>query len=142
MGKIFFYHFQVINSRLKNKKFPSELLTRNWKIESSLRVNNSIGKRLFFHFRVTNLKLKNKKFYFESLIRKMKEQNLDFEVTRDSFIEMKYSILNYLNKNIGMLDFVILAIDLALNRYCLWSWDYSAHALHYAIVFFEKGFSY
>ena len=142
MGKIFFYHFQVINSRLKNKKFPSELLTRNWKIESSLRVNNSIGKLLFFHFRVTNLKLKNKKFYFESLIRKMKEQNLDFEVTRDSFIEMKYSILNYLNKNIGMLDFVILAIDLALNRYCLWSWDYSAHALRYAIVFFEKSFCY
>ena len=42
-----------------------------------------------------------------------------------------------------MLDFVIL--DLALKRYCLWSWDYSAlylnmtlHALRYAIVFFEK----
>ena len=34
--------------------------------------------------------MENKKFYFELLIRKMKEQNLDFEVTRDFFIETKY----------------------------------------------------
>ena len=37
-------------------------------------------------------------------------------------------------KNVGMLDFVILDIDLALNRYCLRSWSRSAHALLYAIV--------
>ena len=43
-----------------------------------------------------------------------------------------------LEENEGMLNFVILDINLALNRYCLWSWNYSAHALHYAIVFFEK----
>ena len=50
----------------------------------------------------------------------MKEQNLDFEVARDFFIEMKYhTIHNYLKKNVSMLDFVILDIDLVLNRYCL-----------------------
>ena len=37
-----------------------------------------------------------------------------------------------------MLDFVILDIDLAFNRYCLWSWDYSVHALRYPIVFLKK----
>ena len=42
-------------------------------------------------------------------------------------------------KNVGMSD---LDIDLALNRYCIRSWDYSAHALRYAIVFSEKNFSY
>ena len=45
-------------------------------------------------------------------------------------------------KNVGMLDFVILDLDLNLNRYCVWSWDYSAHALHYAIVFFKKDFCF
>ena len=34
------------------------------------------------------------------------------------------------------MNFVILDIDLALNSYCVWLWDYSAHALPYAIVFF------
>ena len=44
------------------------------------RVANSIGKLLFVHFRVTNWKFK----------RKMKGQNLDLKVARNSFIEMKY----------------------------------------------------
>ena len=47
---------------------------------------------------------------------------------------MKYTIQYYLD--IGMLDFVILNEDFALNRYCLWSQDHSAHILCYAIVFF------
>ena len=53
----------------------------------------------------------------------MKKQNLDFEVARDFFIEMKYAIQNYLKKKIGMLDFVISDRDLALNikRSCLGS---------------------
>ena len=38
----------------------------------------------------------------------------------------------------GIFDFVILVIDLALNMYYLRSWDYSAHALSYAIVFLEE----
>ena len=43
--------------------------------------------------------MENKKFYFELLIRKMKEQNLNLEVARDFFIEMKYyTIQNYLKK--------------------------------------------
>ena len=43
--------------------------------------------------------LRNKKFYFQLLIRKMEEQNLDFEIARDFFIEMKYyTIQNYLKK--------------------------------------------
>ena len=43
--------------------------------------------------------LQNKKFFFELLIRKMKEQILDFEVTRDFFTKMKYyTIQNYLKK--------------------------------------------
>ena len=33
---------------------------------------------------------------------------------------------------------MILDIYLALNSYCLWSWDYSAHALRYAILFWKK----
>ena len=42
----------------------------------------------------------------------MEEQSLDFKVARDFFIEMKYyTIQNYLKKNVGMLDFLILDID-------------------------------
>ena len=43
-------------------------------------------------------------------------------------------------KNVNMFDFVILDIDLALYRYCLWSGGYSAHALRNVIVIFEKSF--
>ena len=49
----------------------------------------------------------------------MKKQNLDFEMVRDFFVEMKYIQFELFEKNVGMFDFVILAIDLALNRYCL-----------------------
>ena len=41
----------------------------------------------------------------------MKEQILDFEIARYFFIEMKY-----LKQIVGMLDFVILDIDLALHE--------------------------
>ena len=69
----------------------------------------------------------------------MEKENLDFEVARDLFIEIKhYAIQDCLKKCVGILDFVILDIDLAFNRYCLWSWDYSPHALRYSIVFFWK----
>ena len=54
----------------------------------------------------------------------MKKQNLYFKVARDFFIETKYyAIQNYLKKNIGMLDFVILDLDIALNikSYCFGS---------------------
>ena len=58
-----------------------------------------MAKFSFFHCRVTNSKLKNEKFYFELLIRKIKEQNLEFTVFRDLFIEIKYyTIENYLKK--------------------------------------------
>ena len=60
---------------------------------------------------------------------------------------LKISLLNwniiqfsYFLKNVSILDFVILDTDLAINRYCLWSWHYSAHSLPYAIVFWEKLF--
>ena len=43
----------------------------------------------------------------------MKEQILDFEIARYFFIEMKY-----LKQIVGMLDFVILDIDLALREKC------------------------
>ena len=72
----------------------------------------------------------------------MKEQNLDFEVAWEFFIEMKYYTIKNHGKNISILDFVILDIDFTLKRYCLSSWDYSTHALRYAIVFFEKNFCY
>ena len=57
----------------------------------------------------------------------MKEQNLDFEVVRDFFTETKYSpIQNCLKKNVGILYFMsldidlpLLDVDLALNGYCL-----------------------
>ena len=80
--------------------------------------------------------MKNKKFYFELLIRKIKEQNLNFEVGQDFFIEMKYTIQNYLKKKCRHVGFLV--IDLTLDRYCLWSRDYSKHALRYAFVFFWK----
>ena len=67
------------------------------KYEVPLQATNSIGK-LFFHFLVCNSKLKKYKFYFELLIRKAEEQNLDFEVARNFFIEMKYTIHIYLKK--------------------------------------------
>ena len=41
----------------------------------------------------------------------MRKQNLDFEVARDFFIEMKFYNSELFKKNVGMLDFVILDID-------------------------------
>ena len=32
-------------------------------------------------------------------------------------------------KNIGMMDFAIIEMDLALSKYCLWFWRYSTHTL-------------
>ena len=72
----------------------------------------------------------------------MREQNLHFEVARDFFIEMKLSNSELFEKNVHILDFAILDIDLALNRYCLWSCDYSPHVLNHAVVFFGKRFCY
>ena len=57
-----------------------------------------MGKLLFYHFRVTNSRLKNKKFPFELLTRKMQKLHLDFEIAQDFFIEMNYTIQNYLKK--------------------------------------------
>ena len=65
----------------------------------------------------------------------MKKENLDFEVARDFFVEMKYyTIQNYFETNVGTLDFVILDIDFPLNWYCLRSLDHLAYALRYAII--------
>ena len=72
MGKLLFYHFRVTKSRLENKKFRLELLT----------------------------KLKNKIICLKLLIRKMKKQNLDIEVARDFFIEMKYYTSHNYSKRI------------------------------------------
>ena len=41
-------------------------------------------------------------------------------------------------KNLGVVNFVSLDIDLALIRYCLQSWDCSVYVLDWAVVFFEK----
>ena len=38
-------------------------------------------------------------------------------------------------KNIGMFDFVILDVYIALKRYCLGWWNYSGYALRYAIFY-------
>ena len=77
-----------------------------------------MAKLLFYHFRVTNTKLKNKKLYFELLIQKMKEQNLDSKSLEISLLKWKYYSILF-EKNVGMLDFVILDLGLALNRYCI-----------------------
>ena len=46
----------------------------------------------------------------------MKKQNLDFVVARNFFIEMTYYIIqDYLEKNVGMFNFAILDIDLAIT---------------------------
>ena len=55
-----------------------------------------------------------------------------------SLLKWDITHIELFEKNAGMFDLIILHIDLALNKYCLRSWDYSAHALRYAIVFFEK----
>ena len=71
----------------------------------------------------------------------MKKQNVDFEDIRDFFL--KWNIMQYriiLIKNRAILDFVILDIDPALNRYCLWWRDYSAHKLRYSVFVFGKAF--
>ena len=68
----------------------------------------------------------------------MKKQDLlDFEIARDMKWKKTYNS-ELFEKNVGMLDFVILDIDLACNRYCLWSWDYSTHVPRYAVVFWKK----
>ena len=57
----------------------------------------------------------------------MKEQNLDFEVARDFFIEMKhYTIQNYL---IFFSKGIVYGHDITQHIHCV-----------YAIVFFEKAF--
>ena len=105
---------------------------------------------------VTSSKLKNRKFYFELLTRQVSSSFFTFEIVTRSWKKTLHLVTNLKNertkswirsplrflywneisynselfeKNIGMLDFVILDIDLAFKRYCLWSWDYSAHAL-------------
>ena len=77
-----------------------------------------MGELSFFHFRVPNSKMKKKKIHFELRIQKMKKRSLVHKVPGEFFIEMKYIIQNYLIRK-GMLDFVILDIDLVLNRCCL-----------------------
>ena len=66
------YYNHGCSSKLKNKKFHIELVTRYFFM-------------LFFHFQVINLNLKNMKFYFELLIQKMIKQNLDFEIAHYLF---------------------------------------------------------
>ena len=84
------------------------------------------------------LEIENKNFYFELLIRKKKKTKFWFR-NRSGFLYWNEIYNSELfEKNVGMLGFLILDVDLALYRYCLWSWDYSAYALRYAIVFFEK----
>ena len=34
MAKLLFYHFQVTNSKLKNKEFNFEFLAESWKIKT------------------------------------------------------------------------------------------------------------
>ena len=59
--KFLSFYFWGTNSKFKNKKEHTELLTRNQKIKKKiLRVTNSIVKLFLFHFRVTNSKLENK----------------------------------------------------------------------------------
>ena len=41
-----FFHFQVTNMKLKNKKFYFELLTRCWKIESSTSSYYNLGQKV------------------------------------------------------------------------------------------------
>ena len=48
---------------------------------------------------------------------KNKNQNFDFEVARNCFSEVTLYNSELFEKNVAMLDFVILDIDLALNRY-------------------------
>ena len=138
MTKLLFYHFWATNSRLENKKFHFELLAWNWKIESSSSTYSLIGKLFFFTFEILTRSWKVKIFlcvtYSKNEITKSRFRN------RLRFLYWNEILhnLELFEKNVGMLDFVILDINLALNRYCLWSWDYSAHALRYAIVFFEK----
>ena len=136
MAKLLFHHFRAPNSRLENKKFHFELLTRSWKIESS--ISSYQHDRLVVEIFISKLltrswKIKN--FYFELLEFEKWKNNILILKSLKIFL-LKYILCNLelFDKNVGMLDFVILDIDLALNRYCLRSWSWS-HALRYAIVF-------
>ena len=84
-----------------------ELLTHSWKI-----------KKLF---RVTNLKSK-KQSWFRGLSRLLYWN----KILHNSEL---------FGKNVSMLDFVILDINLAPNSSCLWSLK---HSTRYAIVFWKK----
>ena len=76
--------------------------------------------------------LKNKKILLRVTNSNNEKANLDFEVARNFFIEMKYTIQNYLKK----------CGHVAFCEFRCRSCDYSAHALAYATVFVEKSFYY
>ena len=99
-----------------------------------------MGKLLFYHFRVTNSKLKSKNFTSSYWFEKWKNKILISKSLEISLLKWNSIQFRIIWKNVGILDFVTLDIDLVLKRYCLWSWYYSAHTLRYAIVFFEKAF--
>ena len=101
MGKLLLFHFRVTNTKLKNGKFNFGLLTR-W-------VNF-----ILFTFELQTQGWKIKKCYFELLIRKMKEKKFSFR-SHSKFPywnEIWNSELS--EKDVGILDFVILDTDLAL----------------------------
>ena len=79
--------------------------------------------------RVTNLKNEKTSSWFRSFSRFLYWN----ELLRNSEL---------LENSAVIIDFAILDIDIALNRYGLWSWINSAHALPNAIVLFEKIFCY
>ena len=68
-----------------------------------------MGKLLFLHIRVANSK-------------NSESQILIWKSLKISFLKWKLYNSELFERNVGMLDFVILDIDLPSNSYCLWSW--------------------
>ena len=109
----------------------------------SLRVTTSKMKNQSFTSS-TKSNWKNEKFQSELLIRKNKNKkkkikkikNLDFKLYSLMISLFKWNITQFRNiwKDYRQFGFCVTDLDLALSRYCLWSWDYLTHSLRYSTV--------
>ena len=139
------FHFQLLTRRLKFNLSTIELLTSSWKIKiSSSYYFENENKKLSLW--VTNWLVKLSCSTFElltqiwkSLLRiansKNEKNKIFIWINRDLiFLEMKYyTIRNYLERIKASWNFLLKDMDFGLNSCCLWSSDFSTHALRYCV---------
>ena len=97
-----------------------------------------MGKLLFYHL-PRSWKIKNVTSSYQ--FKKWKNKILISKSLKIFFIEILYNS-ELFEKNAGMLDVVILDIDLAFNRYCLWSCHEITQYIHsdMLLCFLKKAF--